>query len=76
MNIELIIQMLQRNGRSFCRDIAKATGHENAEVIKGLLELEQQGRVTQRNGYWSLLSAEIPAPIQAQVKRTRVRKGS
>jgi DNA-binding IclR family transcriptional regulator len=71
LNPEIIIRTLENNGRLFCREIAKAAGVENSQAISVLLELEKQGRVYQRNGYWSPACA--PASPE-KTKRTYTRK--
>lgn len=73
MKHEQIIEELQNNGCALGRDIAKAVGIENSEAIRALLELEEQSRVVQKNGYWALPG--FPLPTAKKSKRTG-KKGS
>lgn len=66
MSTNLVIQTLKNRNMAFCRDIAHSTGITEAEVIKELLELELNGMVAQRNGYWWL------TPTGEKVSRAEV----
>ena len=54
MRTALVLQTLKNRNMAFCRDIAHSSGITEAQTIKALLKLEQEGLAAQRNGYWWL----------------------
>lgn len=61
MTHKRIISELQKNGSATARVLARTLSIDNKIAISVLNNLEQQGRVTQLNGYWFLPDTQ-PVP--------------
>ena len=60
----IILETLKRLGKSTSLGLAKASAVEPREVISTLLRLENTGRVSQCNGFWSCSSGKGSTPAR------------
>lgn len=69
------MDILESEGRSTSRTIAKLLQISNAESINTLLQLESYGLVVQLNGFWSVLPGPVAlrySPLTVHTKKKKL----